>query len=199
MTPGLPACPLPERVDPPRILGLLTWGLSWFWPLLPYSRHTHISHGTILAFLSPPCMPDSHICPMRNLSPGWVGDLPRVAEQVTARVPMPRLGKLLPGTLAAEGSTLGQGGGAWVFIVALLPASLASPPPCLSLFSLQQKTPGCAQPAHHYPPNRAIPARLGCGGHVLRGSLCTFGAGASVVWAPLPLLALPSPCRDQAP
>ncbi|TKC41200.1 hypothetical protein EI555_010528 [Monodon monoceros] len=32
-----------------------------------------------------------------------------------------------------------------------------------------QKTPCCAQPAYHYPPSRAIPARLGCGQHVLGG------------------------------
>lgn len=34
----------------------------------------------------------------------------------------------------------------------------------MSLLSLQQKSARCAQPAHHYPPSRAIPARLGCRG-----------------------------------
>nr|XP_015096527.1 dynamin-2 isoform X1 [Vicugna pacos] len=32
-----------------------------------------------------------------------------------------------------------------------------------------RRPPCCAQPAHHYPPSRAIPARLGCGGDVLGG------------------------------
>ena len=58
------------------------------------------------------------------------------------------------------------------------------PLPLLSLFSLQQKTPCCAQPAHHYPPSRAISARLGCrgwGSCSWESSSRTLGAGASVV------------------
>lgn len=77
-----------------------------------------------------------------------------------------------------------------------LPApGLTAPHLPMSLLSLQQKSARCAQPAHHYPPSRALPARLGCRGRVLGLLVHPQCRRALVVWAPL----LPCPCWDQAP
>ncbi|XP_006161648.2 dynamin-2 [Tupaia chinensis] len=54
--------------------------------------------------------------------------------------------------------------------------------------SAQQKTPRCAQPAHHYPPSRAVLARLGVGGY----------AGAPGA-PPVPELWWPGPRRHPRP
>ncbi|KAF3829437.1 hypothetical protein GH733_003701 [Mirounga leonina] len=61
-----------------------------------------------------------------------------------------------------------------------------------------QKTPCCAQPAHHYPPSRAIPARLGRRGGVFSGGLRTpavqelrWSGGPST--APGPVIHVPGP------
>lgn len=51
------------------------------------------------------------------------------------------------------------------------------PPPPRVLLSLQQKSTRCAQSAYHYPPGRAVPARLGCSGQSSGGSSCTHSAG----------------------
>lgn len=72
---------------------------------------------------------------------------------------------------------------------------LTAPHLPMSLLSLQQKSARCAQPAHHYPPSRALPARLGCRGRVLGLLAHPQCRRALVVWAPL----LPCPCWDQAP
>lgn len=50
------------------------------------------------------------------------------------------------------------------------------PPPPHVLLSLQQKSTRCAQSAYHYPPGRAVPARLGCSGQSSGGSSCTHSA-----------------------
>lgn len=151
-----------------------------------------------LAFLSPPCMPDSHICPMRNLSPGWVGDLPRVAERVTARIPMPGLGKLLLGTLATEGSTRGRVVGLGLHCC---PAScLTGVSPSLSVFILFAAEDPRLRPAG--PPLSAQPSRP-CStrlrGACSRGVLVHLWCWSFSGLGPLPLLVLPSPCRGQAP
>lgn len=76
----------------------------------------------------------------------------------------------------------------WVPILTLLLASL--PSASLSLLSLQQKSARCAQPAHHYPPSRAVPARLGCRGQC-SGGVLVYLQWSGPCYCP--------PCWDQAP
>lgn len=45
----------------------------------------------------------------------------------------------------------------------------------------------------------SLPCSTRLQGHFLEGSLCTLSAGALLIWAPPPPLALSSPCQAQAP
>lgn len=66
----------------------------------------------------------------------------------------------------------------------------------LCLFSLQQKTPAAPSRLHHYPPSRAISARLGCRGWSFLGVSSRISVQAKPTCRPWP----PAPRRrDQAP
>lgn len=179
MTSGLQAYPLPQWVDSPHILGLFTWGLFWFWFCF-LTEDTHISHGTTLSFSLHSACQTLTICAMRNLRS-------RVAEQGTAG--------------GLTNSWQHPGAGWWGLGLHCCPAfSLTGISPSLSVFILfaaedprlrPAGPPLSAQPSH--------PCSTRLRGECSRGVLVHLGAGASVVWAPLPLLALPSPCQDQAP
>lgn len=106
-----------------------------------------------------------------------------------------RLSRLPPGTLVALGSTLRLGGphtGAASHLTALSPSSF---------ILLQQKTPRRAQPAHHYPPSRALTARLGPlaprGQTLGEGVPCT--PTVQELQQPEPPSSPRAPCWDQAP
>lgn len=190
---GSQACPLPER-----LAHHTDWDSSHGAPsgfgLCFLTEDTHMSHRTPLPCLTPACRPgcSPHFsCEEPKVWGGWGLTRSHTASSFVAlRQPSER---------RASGSTLGRGSWGLGALPGPTYGLTAIPPPRLSLFSLQQKTPCCAQPAHHYPPSRAIPARLGRGGRVLRGSSHTRCAGASVVWAPPLPLTLSSTCQDQAP
>lgn len=131
------------------------------------SSHGAPSPGFDLCFLNEdtlmsPRRPGSVsvLLPRGTQGPGWVGTHPESHS------------KLLHCTLAAFRAlrhwALGSKRGWWWWWgLGPLPrptwglTAISPPLPRLSLFSLQQKTPCCAQPAHHYQASRAFPARLG--------------------------------------